>query len=114
LAIGTSDAEPVWTAFLRKLARRGLRGVKLVISDAQEGIKAAASKVLCATRKRRRAGKLKNALLTSSEIGGAAFVQAGQHRRRRAFKPAVCASEARRTRVLWGASKNCSNAAVGV
>jgi transposase-like protein len=37
------------TAFLRKLAWRGLRGVKLVISDAHKGIKAAAAKVLCAS-----------------------------------------------------------------
>jgi transposase-like protein len=35
--IGASEAEPFWTAFLRKLARRGLRGVKLVISDAPKG-----------------------------------------------------------------------------
>jgi transposase-like protein len=41
LDIGPSEAETFWTAFLRKLARRGLRGVKLVISDAHEGIKAA-------------------------------------------------------------------------
>jgi transposase-like protein len=41
--IGPSEAEPFWTAFLRKLTRRGLRGVKLVISDAHEGIKAAVS-----------------------------------------------------------------------
>jgi hypothetical protein len=41
-----SDAEPFWTEFLRSLNRRGLRGVKLVISDSHEGIKAAASKVL--------------------------------------------------------------------
>ena len=34
--IGSSEAEPFWTAFLRGLARRGLRGVKLVISDAHE------------------------------------------------------------------------------
>ena len=40
LEIGTSEAEPIWTEFLRKLTRRGLRGVKLVISDAHEGIKA--------------------------------------------------------------------------
>ena len=38
------------TAFLRKLAWRGLRGVKLVISDAHKGIKAAAAKVLCASK----------------------------------------------------------------
>jgi putative transposase len=44
--IGPSEAETFWTGFLRKLARRGLRGVKLVISDAHEGIKAAAAKVL--------------------------------------------------------------------
>jgi len=49
LDIGTSEAEPIWTEFLRKLTRRGLRGVKLVISDAHEGIKAAVSKVLSAT-----------------------------------------------------------------
>ena len=47
--IGPSEAETFWTAFLRKLARRGLRGVKLVISDAHEGIKASVSKVLRAT-----------------------------------------------------------------
>jgi putative transposase len=50
--IGPSEAETFWTAFLRKLARRGLRGVKLVISDAHEGIKAAVSKVLTATWQR--------------------------------------------------------------
>jgi Transposase, Mutator family len=33
------EAETLWTEFLRKLARRGLPGVKLVISDAHEGIK---------------------------------------------------------------------------
>jgi transposase-like protein len=52
LEIGTSEAEPIWTEFLRKLTRRGLRGVKLVISDAHEGIKAAVSKVLSATWQR--------------------------------------------------------------
>src|ERR687898_1462176 len=50
--IGPSEAETFWTAFLRKLARRGLRGVKLVISDAHEGIKAAVSKVLRASWQR--------------------------------------------------------------
>lgn len=49
MGIAPSEAKPFWTAFLRKLTRRGLRGVKLVISDAHEGIKAAASKLLCAT-----------------------------------------------------------------
>jgi putative transposase len=46
MEIGTSEAEPIWTEFLRKLTRRGLSGVKLVVSDGHEGIKAAVSKVL--------------------------------------------------------------------
>jgi transposase-like protein len=52
LEIGTSEAEPIWTELRGKLTRRGLRGVKLVISDAHEGIKAAVSQVLGATRQR--------------------------------------------------------------
>ena len=44
--IGVSEAATFWIEFLRKLTRRGLRGVKLVISDAHEGIKAAVSRVL--------------------------------------------------------------------
>ena len=50
--IGPSEAEPFWVEFLRKLARRDLRGVKLVISDAHEGLKAAIAKTLCATLSR--------------------------------------------------------------
>jgi len=49
LAIGPSEAETFWADFLRSLTRRGLSGVKLVISDAHEGPKAAAAKVLGAT-----------------------------------------------------------------
>ena len=62
LDIGASEAATFWTEFLRKLARRGLRGVKLVISDAHEGIKAAVSKVLCATWQRCRVHFMRNAL----------------------------------------------------
>ena len=47
MAIGPSEAEPFWTDFLRDLVRRGLTGVKLVISDAHEGIKAAVARVAC-------------------------------------------------------------------
>jgi transposase-like protein len=50
--IGPSEAETFWCEFLRKLARRGLRGVKLVISDAHEGLKAAIAKVVHATWQR--------------------------------------------------------------
>jgi putative transposase len=62
MAVGPSEAEPFWTNFLRSLTRRGLRGVKLVISDAHEGIKAAAAKVLKATWQRCRVHFLRNAL----------------------------------------------------
>ena len=57
-----SEAEPFWTQFLRSLMRRGLRGVKLVISDAHEGLKAAAAKVLKASWQRCRVHFLRNAL----------------------------------------------------
>jgi transposase-like protein len=62
MATGPSEAEPFWTAFLRSLTRRGLRGVKLVISDAHEGIKAAIAKVLKASWQRCRVHFLRNAL----------------------------------------------------
>jgi len=62
LAIGPSEAKTFWTDFLRSLTRRGLRGVKLVISDAHEGLKAAAAKVLNATWQRCRVHFMRNAL----------------------------------------------------
>ena len=67
--IGPSEAEPFWTAFLRKLARRGLRGVKLVISDAHEGLKAAITKVLSATWQRCRVHFQRNALAHAGRSG---------------------------------------------
>lgn len=67
--IGPSEAEPFWTAFLRKLTRRGLRGVKLVISDAHEGIKAAVSKLLCASWQRCRVHFMRNALAHAGKNG---------------------------------------------
>jgi len=62
MATGPSEAEPFWTGFLRSLMRRGLRGVKLVISDAHEGLKAAVAKVLKASWQRCRVHFLRNAL----------------------------------------------------
>lgn len=62
IAIGPSEAEPFWTEFLRSLTRRGLRGVKLVISDAHEGLKAAAAKVFSCTWQRCKVHFLRNAL----------------------------------------------------
>lgn len=52
LHIGPSEAEPFWTSFLRDLVRRGLTGVKLVISDAHEGLKAAITRIVSATWQR--------------------------------------------------------------
>jgi transposase-like protein len=67
--IGPSEAETFWTAFLRKLARRGLRGVKLVVSDAHEGIKATVSKILNATWQRCRVHFMRNALAHAGRSG---------------------------------------------
>lgn len=62
VATGPSEAEPFWTEFLRGLSRRGLRGVKLVISDAHEGLKAAANKVFKTSWQRCRVHFIRNAL----------------------------------------------------
>jgi putative transposase len=62
VAVGPSEAEPFWLKFLRDLTRRGLRGVKLVISDAHLGLKAAIAKVFNATWQRCRVHFMRNAL----------------------------------------------------
>lgn len=67
--IGPSEAEVFWTDFLRQLTRRGLRGVKLVISDSHEGIKAAVSKILVATWQRCRVHFMRNALAHAGKSG---------------------------------------------
>jgi transposase-like protein len=69
MEVGTSEAEPIWTEFLRKLTRRGVRGVKLVVSDAHEGIKAAVSKVLNATWQRCRFHFTRNVLAHAGKSG---------------------------------------------
>jgi putative transposase len=83
LAIGPSEAETFWTDFLRSLARRGLRGVKLVISDAHEGLKAAIARVLHASWQRCRVHFMRNVLAHAGKQGrrvvsafiGTAFAQ---------------------------------------
>jgi transposase-like protein len=62
VASGPSEAEPFWTAFLRSLADRGLRGVKLVIADDHKGLRAAATKVFHASHQRCRVHWMRNAL----------------------------------------------------
>lgn len=77
LDIGTSEAETFWVEFLRKLARRGLRGVKLVISDAHEGLKSAITRVLGATWQRCRVHLMRNLLAHAGRQGrgvAAAFI----------------------------------------
>ena len=63
MQVGASEAEPFWTDFLRSLTRRGLRGVKLVISDAHEGLKAAVRKVIAASWQRCRGHFMRNVLV---------------------------------------------------
>ena len=69
MTIGASEAETFWTAFLRTLARRGLRGVKLVISDAHEGLKATVAKVLNASWQRCRVHFMRNVLAHAGRQG---------------------------------------------
>ncbi len=66
ITVMPSEAETFWADFLRSLTRRGLRGVQLVISDAHEGLKAAARKVLGAGWQRCRVGLLIKVRLADS------------------------------------------------
>ena len=67
LHIGPSEAETFWSAFLKSLVRRGLRGTDPriksgeVISDAHEGLKAAIRRVLGCTWQRCRVHWMRNA-----------------------------------------------------
>ena len=76
MTVGASEAETFWTEFLRSLARRGLRGVKLAISDAHEGLKAAVAKVLHATWQRCRVHTIR----TQSTIRLASGLASPRHR----------------------------------
>ena len=44
--VGTSEDGAFWTDFLRSLKARGLRGVRLVVSDAHAGLRQAIAEVL--------------------------------------------------------------------
>jgi len=76
-------AETFWAGFLRKLRQRGLRGVKLVVSDAHEGLKAAIAKIMHAGWQRCRVHFMRNALAHAGKSGrrvvsaliGTAFAQ---------------------------------------
>jgi putative transposase len=62
MAVGPAETEAFWTDFLRSLMRRGLSGVRLVISDAHEGLKQGIAKVIGATWQRCRVHFMRNAL----------------------------------------------------
>jgi transposase-like protein len=62
IATGPSEAETFWTDFLRSLADRGLRGIKLVIADDHKGLRAAARRVFNAGLQRCRVHWMRNAL----------------------------------------------------
>ena len=62
---GPSEDRAFWTAFLRSLVKRGLRGVRLVISDAHEGLQRAIAAVLSGTTWQRcRVHFMRNVLAT--------------------------------------------------
>jgi len=62
VATGASEAEVFWTEFLRSLADRGLRGVRLVIADDHKGLRAAARRVFTAGLQRYRVHWARNLL----------------------------------------------------
>jgi transposase-like protein len=63
--VGPSEDRAFWTAFLRSLVKRGLSGVRLVVSDAHEGLKQAIATVLSgATWQRCRVHFMRNLLAT--------------------------------------------------
>ena len=62
VATGASEAEVFWTDFLRSLADRGLRGVKLVVADDHKGLRAAARRVFNAGLQRCRVHWARNLL----------------------------------------------------
>jgi putative transposase len=64
-ATGQSEDHQFWTSFLRSLIKRGLKGVRLVISDAHEGLRQAIAKILAgATWQRCRVHFMRNLLST--------------------------------------------------
>jgi putative transposase len=78
LAVGDSEDKAFWTAFLRQLRTRGLGGVRLVISDAHEGLRQSIDRVMIgAAWQRCRVHFLRNVLAkvpkASSEMVAAAI-----------------------------------------
>jgi putative transposase len=111
MTVGASEAETFWTDFLRSLARRGLRGVKLVISDAHEGLKATAARVLNAAWQRCRVHFMGNAMTHAGKGAAAHCLGLDRHGiragRRRCCPHAVAHS--RRSAAPARAETGCSD-----
>lgn len=94
LHIGPSEAETFWASFLKSLVKRGLRGVKLVVSDAHEGLKSAIARILGATWQRCRVHWMRNALAHVPKAHGSmaaaalrqAFLQSDQATARQTWR----------------------------
>jgi putative transposase len=76
MTVGPSKAGTFWTEFLLSPARRGLRSVKLTVSDAHEGPKAAIAKILHATWQRC-PGHTIRTQLTTGRVDGSCHLVVG-------------------------------------
>ena len=91
--MGTAETEAFWTEFLGDLGRRGLQDVKLVVSDAHEGLKRAIAKVLGSTWQRCRVHFMRNVL---------AHVPRKQHQGVAAMiRTAFCQEDQAGARAFW-------------
>jgi transposase-like protein len=94
LGVGESEAKEFWLKFLRDLRQRGLSGVKLVISDAHEGLKAAIAQVFSASWQRCRVHFMRNLLVRVPKVSQAmvsalirqVFVQPDEESAHRAWR----------------------------
>lgn len=94
---------PFWTEFVRSLVKRGLKGVKLVVSDAHEGLKAAIVKVLAgATWQRCRVHTTRNLL--------ARVPKAQQSRLATLLREAFTAPNAEKAHAAWRAVADLARA----
>ena len=62
MRVGHAESEPFWTELLRELLDRGLRGVRLVVSDAHAGLRRAVERCLACSWQRCRVHLVRNLL----------------------------------------------------
>ena len=107
VATGPSEAEPFWKSFLRRLADRGLRGVKLVIADDHKGLRAAAAKAFNATQQRCRCTGCATRSPMSREAAARGHRHAEDHLRARIGGGGACPVAAGRRRLTRTLSEAC-------